>query len=43
MSIFDLPTLDMALVRRPVIFLQILAARAVEEGGSSLITVFKPA
>ena len=26
----------------PVIFLHILAARAVEDGGSSLITVFKP-
>ena len=32
----------MALVSRPVIFLQILAARAVDDGGSSLITVFKP-
>ena len=35
-------TLDMALVNLPVIFLQILAARAVEDGGNSLITVFKP-
>ena len=35
-------TLVMALVSRPVIFLQMLAARAVEDGGSSLITVFNP-
>ena len=32
----------MALVSRPVIFLQMLAASDVEEAGSSLITVFKP-
>ena len=35
-------TLDMALVNLPVIFLQMLAASAVEDGGNSLITVFKP-
>ena len=33
----------MALVSLPVIFLQMLAARAVDEGGNSLITVFNPA
>jgi hypothetical protein len=32
----------MALVSLPVIFLHILEASAVEEGGNSLITVFKP-
>ncbi|KAH3897091.1 hypothetical protein DPMN_021275 [Dreissena polymorpha] len=32
----------MALVSLPVIFLQMLAARAVDEGGSSMITVFRP-
>lgn len=32
----------MALVNLPVIFLHILEASAVEEGGNSLITVFKP-
>ena len=32
----------MAEVRRPVIFLQMLAARAVEAGGNSLITVLRP-
>jgi hypothetical protein len=36
-------TFEIALVSRPVIFLHILAARAVDEGGNSLITVFKPA
>ena len=36
------PTLEIALVSLPVIFLQMLAARAVDDGGSSLITVFKP-
>ena len=36
------PTFEMALVNLPVIFLHILAARAVDDGGSSLITVFKP-
>lgn len=35
-------TFEIALVNLPVIFLQILAAKAVEEGGNSLITVFKP-
>lgn len=35
-------TLDTALVNRPVIFLQILAASAVDAGASSLMTVFKP-
>ena len=35
-------TLVTALVNRPVIFLQMLAARAVDVGASSLITVFKP-
>ena len=36
-------TLAIALVSLPVIFLQMLAARAVDDGGSSLITVFRPA
>jgi hypothetical protein len=40
--IFPRPTLEIALVSLPVIFLQMLAANAVEDGGSSLITVFKP-
>jgi len=33
----------MALVSRPVIFLQMLAASAVDVGANSLITVFNPA
>ena len=35
-------TFAIALVSLPVIFLQILAANAVDAGGNSLITVFKP-
>jgi len=35
-------TLVTALVNRPVIFLQMLAASAVDDGASSLITVFSP-
>ena len=35
-------TLEIALVRRLVILLQMLAARVVEVGGNSVITVFKP-
>jgi len=35
-------TLVTALVNRPVIFLQMLAASAVDVGASSLITVFNP-
>jgi len=35
-------TLVTALVNRPVIFLQMLAVKAVDVGASSLITVFSP-
>ena len=36
-------TFEIALVRRPVIFLHMAAASAVDVGASSLMTVFKPA
>ena len=39
---WNIYTLAIALVSLPVIFLQILAASAVDAGGNSLITVFKP-
>ena len=35
-------TLEIAFVRRLVILLQILAAKVVEVGGSSVMTVFRP-
>lgn len=35
-------TLAIALVSLPVIFLQMLAASAVDAGGNSLMTVFNP-
>jgi len=39
---YEIDTLVTALVNRPVIFLQMLAAKAVDAGASSLITVFNP-
>ena len=40
--VYGTDTLVTALVSRPVIFLQMLAAKAVDAGASSLITVFNP-